>query len=157
MQGEPRWFLITSPKVPRCLLNLDQGNPQISLLLPAQMRKGLGDGRLQRRPDRTCQKVPASQRTVLQTEHRVQVQAGLSVIALRDVPHQAHDLTLLIDADRLVFLRGQVEPANFGVGERTDSDYRRAVDLFTIGELGDGLGGLLALVEDQDEYALLAF
>jgi hypothetical protein len=60
---------------------------------------------------------------------------------------------LLADADRPVGFGREVEPADFGFGKGADRRHRGATDALFIGEIGDGLEGFLALVEDQDTWS----
>src|SRR5437868_5396451 len=99
-------------------------------------------------------KVSAAHGTVLQAKYSVKVQAGPAVIALRDVAHQAEDLALFVDIDRLVFLGREIEPTDLGFRKGSDGRYRSAVDALLFGKVDDGLEGFLALVEDQNEHAL---
>jgi hypothetical protein len=63
--------------------------------------------------------VAAAHRAILQTKHRVEVKAGLAVIALRHIADQAEDFALLVDSDPLVAFSREVEPANLGMRDGT--------------------------------------
>ena len=54
----------------------------------------------------------AARRTIGQTEHDVDMKAGLSVIADRDVADRTENLALFVDFDFPVALRGEIEPAH---------------------------------------------
>jgi hypothetical protein len=75
------------------------------------------DRDFQRRPHWTRQEVAAAHRAILQAKHRVEVKAGLAVIALRHIADQAEDFALLADSDPLVAFSREVEPANLGVAK----------------------------------------
>ena len=84
------------------------------------MRRRLDDGDFERRPHDALQEMAAARRAVLQAEHRMHVQAGLAVVADRDVAQQAQALALLVDLDRAVGLGAQVEPADGDALEGAD-------------------------------------
>ena len=75
------------------------------------------DRDFQRRPHWTRQEVAAAHRAILQAKHRVEVKAGLAVIALRHIADQAEDFALLADSDPLVAFSREVEPANLSVAK----------------------------------------
>src|ERR1700748_2950753 len=85
------------------------------------------------------------------------MQARVTIVTFRDIADQTQDLALLVHGNGLILLRGNVEPTDFGFGERADSRKRRAIDALLVREIRDGLKGFLALVKDQDEYPLGAF
>src|SRR5258705_9165309 len=87
------------------------------------------DRDFQRRPHWTRQEVAAAHRAILQAKHRVEVKAGLAVIALRHIADQAEDFALLADSDPLVAFSREAEPANLGMRECTDRSHRAAADL----------------------------
>ena len=92
-----------------------------------------------------------AERTILQAEHGVQMQAGLAVVALCDVAEQAQNLALLVHLDRLVFLGGEIKPADLCLRECSDRGHRGARDLLPIGKLLNGSEGFFSLIEDQDK------
>jgi hypothetical protein len=64
-----------------------------------------------------------AERTILQAEHRVQMQAGLAVAALCDVAEQAQNLALLVHLDRLVFFCTEIKPTDLGSRKRPNRGY----------------------------------
>src|SRR5690349_10222528 len=96
----------------------------------------------------------AAQRAVLQAEHGVKMEAGLTVIALRDIAEQAQHLALLADFDRLVYLGHEIEPADLRMCESADCRDRGTRDLLPTREFGNGFEGLFALIQYQHKHAL---
>jgi hypothetical protein len=123
-------------------LGADQGNPEIGALLAPQVRRGLGDNDLKGRGYDAREEVAATNRTVLQPKNRVQVETRPTIVAPRNVAHQAQHLALLADIDRFVFPGGEVEPADLSRGEGADRRYRRTIQTLLVGKFGDRLESL---------------
>jgi hypothetical protein len=88
-----------------------------------------------------------AERSVLQTEDGMQVQARLAIVTLRH-------LALFIDIDRLVSLCNKIEPAHSRFRERADRRHGSTGDFLAIGKLGDGLEGLFSMIENEDKSSL---
>jgi hypothetical protein len=112
-------------------LDMNESDAQIGTLPPAKVHYRLGDGHFKRGLNRAGQKVAAAERAVLQTKHHMQMETGFAVIALRDITDQAQHLALLAHLDRLVFLGGEIKPADLCRRECTDRRYRRAPVIFS--------------------------
>lgn len=90
----------------------------------------------QRWPNDAFKQVPASCGSVAQSEHRMDMQAGLAIVAQRDIADRAQHFALFVDRDFAVGLRFQVKPADGRSLERTDGGQRSAADLLVDSESG---------------------
>jgi hypothetical protein len=91
--------------------NIYQRDPQISALPATQARRRLDDRDLQRGSDVTAEKVTSPHAAVTESEHGMEVQAGLAVVSLRDVAEQTQYFALLIDGDRRVSFGREIKPS----------------------------------------------
>src|SRR5438477_7181397 len=92
----------------------------------------------------------AAGRTVRQSEHDVDMEAGLAVVAHRDVADRAQHLALLAYFDLPVTLRAKVEPADGCLFEGADRGQRCRREFFVIGEFGQRRERLFAAIENDD-------
>src|SRR5258707_6528881 len=113
----------------RSSAGVDQGDAEIGALAAAQMRGRLDDGDFQRRPHDPAQEMAAARRAVPQAHDGMHVQAGLAVVADRDVAQQAQAFALLVDLDRPVSPGPQIEPADGGALEGAERCQRGAAQL----------------------------
>jgi hypothetical protein len=92
--------------------NIYQRNPEICPLLATELRCRLDDRDLKRRSNGAGQKVPSPHTAVAKSEHGVNMQACLAIVALRYVAEQTQHFALLIDGNRTVSLGSEVEPSS---------------------------------------------
>ena len=85
------------------------------------MTRGVDQYDLQRGSNPTLEKVPATRRPVGQAENNVNVKTRIAVVADRNVADRAQDFALFGDLDFLVSLLLDIEPADGGFLESTDS------------------------------------
>src|SRR6266404_1059058 len=78
------------------------------------------------------------------------MQAGLAVVADRNISNRTQDLALLADLDLLVALRCKIQPADGRLPEGTDRCERSRRDFGFVGESRQRGKRLLARIEDDD-------
>jgi len=94
--------------------NIDESDPQICPLLAPKLSHRLDNRDLKRRSNVAAKEVTSPHAAVAQSEHSVEMQAGLAVVSLRDVAEQTQYLALLVDGDWIVSLGGEIEPPDLG-------------------------------------------
>src|SRR6202023_1560463 len=105
--------------------------------------------------DVTTEKGASPHAAVTKPEHRVEVQAWLTVVSLRDVAEQTQYSALLIDGNRLVSFGHQIKPSDLCAFERPDRRDRSCLDRLLIGKGRHSRKGLFALIQDQDECSTI--
>src|SRR5437899_12422241 len=70
-----------APSVARPSSGIDQRDAEVRALATAQMRRRLDDGDFQGRPHDPLEEMATPRRAVVEAQHRVQMQAGLAIVA----------------------------------------------------------------------------
>jgi hypothetical protein len=137
--------------------NIDESDPQICPLLAPKLSHRLDNRDLKRRSNVAAKEVTSPHAAVAQSEHSVEMQAGLAVVSLRDVAEQTQYLALLVDGDWIVSLGGEIEPPDLGAFERSDRRDRCPLDGVLIRKSRDRRESFFTLIQDQDEYPAVIF
>jgi hypothetical protein len=80
----------------------------------------------------------------------VNLQAGLAVIANRDIPNRAKHLTLLVHLDLFVRLLGEIKPATCSAFESGNGSERRRSYTDVARELLQARESLFATIQDKN-------
>src|SRR3984893_265396 len=94
---------------------------------------------------------------VAKPEYGVEMQAGLAVVALRNVADQAQYFALLIDGNRIVSPGSEIEPTDLGALERSDRRDPCRADGLLVGKGADSRKSLFVLIQNQNESPSVVF
>src|ERR1700692_575865 len=94
---------------------------------------------------------------VAKPEYGVEMQAGLAVVALRNVADQAQYFALLIDGNRTVSPGSEIEPTDLRALERSDRRDRCRANGLLVGKGADSRKSLFVLIQNQNESPSVVF
>src|SRR3984893_17236806 len=94
---------------------------------------------------------------VAKPEYGVEMQAGLAVVALRNVADQAQYFALLIDGNRTVSPGSEIEPTDLRALERSDRRDRCRANGLLVGKGADSRKSLFVLIQNQNKSPSVVF
>lgn len=128
---------------------IDQRQPGLRIVPPAQMGRTLGQDYFERRADVRLQKMAREGAPIAPAQHGVHVDGALALGIERHIAPEGSHLHLLFDHIAQVLLRAEVEVRQHGVAEGANRRERCGRELLAIRERLQAGHGLVPALQDH--------